>query len=103
MKVTGRATDTTNCKGATGEVARVRVVVGVEKNKQCSFVFARRLGKSRPCAKPAYRKAIGTSTFTFDRAAAKLPKGRYVVFARAVDKTGNRQVKPALRRERATP
>jgi acetyl esterase/lipase len=81
----GRASD----RGC-GRVARVRVAVArLSGRRRCRFLTSRRrLGKTRPCRRPAYVRARGRESWrlTLPR---RLPRGRYRAFAAARDTAGN--------------
>ena len=55
-----------------------------------------RLTKARKCAKRVFLKAKGTASWTLTLK-RKLPRGRYAIQVRAIDRAGNRQAKPAAR------
>jgi hypothetical protein len=56
---------------------------------RCRFAQANgRLGRPVSCARTAYLRARGTTTWRF-RYAHRLPAGRYFAWARAVDVAGN--------------
>ena len=53
--------------------------------------------KHSRCSRPALVKAKGTTAFSF-RLKHKLPKGTYVVFSQAIDKTGKKETHFSARR-----
>ncbi|HEX8103754.1 MAG TPA: DUF4185 domain-containing protein [Solirubrobacteraceae bacterium] len=92
LLVSGRARDA-GCAG----VARVRVTVARrEGGRRCRFLGAGgRLGRVRACRRAVAQTARGTGVWAFNRP-VRLPRGRYVVRARAVDAAGHAE--RALRR-----
>jgi hypothetical protein len=84
-------------RGCRARLARVTVTVGKRVARgRCRFVDARgRLGRARNCLRGLPLLARGTSRWSL-RLRARLPRGRYVLLARAVDTAGN--VEPARRR-----
>ena len=91
----GRATD----RGC-GRIARVLVAVGRrERGGGCRFVGRRgRLGPRRPCRRARYLRARGREIWRLDL--RRLPRGRYVARALAVDAAARRG--PAGRARRFT-
>src|SRR3954470_17402120 len=95
LVVRGRASDRGCAGGAGGTIAvrgRVaRVLVWIERRagRRCRFVTATgRLSRPRACARPVVLTARGTGAFRLT-VRRRLPRGRYVVAARAVDARGN--------------
>lgn len=85
-------------------VARVQVSVNRRgRGRRCRAVGKRgRLRPSRPCARRTWLPARGKARWT-RRFPRGLPRGRYVARARAVDRAGHRQRRPAVRRFRLRP
>jgi hypothetical protein len=84
VTLTGRAAD----RGC-GRVARVLVAVARRSSGgRCRFLTRRgRLGRARSCRRPRYVVASGRETWRLRR---RLPRGRYIAFARARDDGGRR-------------
>jgi DNA-binding beta-propeller fold protein YncE len=96
--VRGRASDA--CDGRSpGRVDRVLVSVGrLEGRGRCRFVRPDgRLGATRSCYRPVFRRASGGARWAL-RVARRLPPGLYQAHSQAVDAAGNRE----LSRPRAT-
>jgi prolyl oligopeptidase family protein len=87
LTLSGRATD----RGC-GRVARVRVAVARRAGHgRCRFVTRRgRLGRRRSCRRPSFVSARGRETWRLSLRRRRLPHGRYVAFAVAVDVAGHR-------------
>jgi hypothetical protein len=73
--------------------ARLRAVLvsvrRVTRDGRCRFVQANgRLGHARSCARPVRLRARGTRSWKL-QLKARLPRGRYRVQVRAVDRRGN--------------
>ncbi|HEX8120503.1 MAG TPA: prolyl oligopeptidase family serine peptidase [Solirubrobacteraceae bacterium] len=87
LTISGRATD----RGC-GRVARVRVAVARRVGHgRCRFVTRRgRLGRRRSCRRPSFVSARGRETWRLSLRRRRLPHGRYVAFAVAVDAAGHR-------------
>lgn len=81
-----------------GRLARVEVSVALRAGKRCRFLDRRgRPGRARACRRGTnWRRARGTARWSLRT--ARLPRGRYLVLARAVDAFGN----TAVTRARAT-
>lgn len=85
VRLSGRATE----RGC-GRVSNVSVAVAKVSRKKCRFLSSlKRFEKARSCRKPIFLTAKGTSRWSYS-VKTKLPKGRYVVMARATDTAGNR-------------
>ncbi|PTL60440.1 TIM-barrel domain-containing protein [Paraconexibacter algicola] len=88
VAVRGTATDP-GCARRRG-VRRVAVAVALETAGRCRFLTAAgRLERPRDCRRIAYLPATGTARFALDRRVRSLPAGRYRVWARATDRSGN--------------
>ena len=81
-------------RGERGVVRSVHVAIAKRAGKRCRWLGRRgRLGARRSCGSPVYRRArlgprrAGKVPWTF-RARVRLPRGRYVVRARSVDRSG---------------
>jgi hypothetical protein len=75
-------------KGAGCAVAQVRVAIGRKVGRQCRFLQASgRFGAKRSCLRTQYLKARGTTRWTLARK-ARLPRGSYLVWSRAIDSAG---------------
>lgn len=80
-------------RGVDCKLAAVHVAVGRKVGRACRYLQANgRFGERRDCRRPQYVKARGTSTWSLNRK-AKLPRGRYLVWSRAVNRNGD--VEPA--------
>ena len=86
-RVAGRARD-----GACGRVTRVEVSIGRRVGRgRCRFLGPRgRFGRARRCRRPVFTPARGGTKWRFG-VRRRLPKGRYIVRARAVDTVGNHE------------
>lgn len=72
-------------------IARVTVAVGLRRGSACRWLRANgTLSRPRACSRPLYVRAAGRDRWSLRRR-ARLPRGRYVVRARAVDAAGNAQ------------
>jgi len=88
VKVSGRASDQACDKPAA--VSNVSVAIARKVGKRCRFLsLSGRFSGKRSCRKPIFIAATGTERWKFSRK-AKLPRGRYLVLARATDGGGNR-------------
>jgi hypothetical protein len=68
--------------------------------RRCRFVAATgKLTRARSCRKPVWLAAKGTASWSFG-AKRTLPRGAYAMRARARDRAGNVQAKPASRAAR---
>ena len=87
--LSGTATDRgCGAKGA-GKVKRVDIAIAKAQGKLCRFMnVAGKLANARRCTRRAYLPAKGAAKWSL-RIGRKLPRGRYVVFVRAVDAAGN--------------
>jgi hypothetical protein len=103
MKVRGRVHDT-GCKSAnlipgTGHVKHVNISIakirGDGTGKNCRWLRRGRLTSYRSCTHPISVRAHGKRkwhiTYVFP---TSLPKGQYLIFASAVDRSGNRERPP---------
>jgi len=78
-------------KGLLPRLARVEVAVGRRVGKRCVFVRSDgRFGRPRSCTRPTFLRAKGTTQWSFGARRA-LPAGRYVAFARGVDRFSNKE------------
>jgi hypothetical protein len=86
IRLSGRAKDT-----GCGRVARVSVAIArAASKKKCRYLSSlKRFEKTRPCKKPFFLTAKGTTNWSY-RFKGKLAKGRYRVLVRATDAAGNR-------------
>jgi len=82
---------TSSDAGCSG-LRRVQVAIGrTVGRKRCRFVQTDgKLSTARPCSRPVYLTAVGTSTWSFQRR-IKLARRSHLVFARATDRAGNRE------------
>ena len=72
-------------------VAKVEVAIVLKKGKKCTQLRGKKMVKLAKCAAPsAFNKAKGTSRWSFKLSKA-LKKGKYTVYARAVDSAGQTQ------------
>jgi alpha-D-xyloside xylohydrolase len=75
--------------GPRGAPARVLVAVLRRTGRLCRSVSASgRLGARRACTRTRYRTVRGTRTWTA-RVRGPLPRGRYLVWVRSIDRAGN--------------
>jgi len=87
-RVRGTAADT-GCARRRG-VRRVAVALALESGRRCRFLRPDgRLDPPRDCRRSAYLPAQGRRRFTLNRRALRLPQGRYKVWSRATDRSGN--------------
>ena len=83
--------------GAGCKVAQVRVAVGRKVGRSCRFLQENgRFGSLRNCRRTQYVKASGTTRWSLRRK-ARLPRGSYVIWSRAVDVSGRIERKAARR------
>jgi len=88
LVVRGRATDTAPA-GLKPRVAKVLVALALRVGGRCRFAAAGGgFGPSTACDRPAYLAARGASRWTFAYH-HRLPRGRYLLRAQAVDAAGN--------------
>jgi hypothetical protein len=86
VRVRGRASD----RGCAG-LGAVLVSVSRPRGLRCRFVQANgRLTAARFCRRPVLLRASGTSAWSLSLR-ARLPRGRYRVQVRAVDRRGNKE------------
>jgi hypothetical protein len=93
LTLRGRASER-GCEG--GRVTRVEVAVARVSGKRCRFLS--RTGKAGPatsCARRRYLRARGTSRWSLQ--IAKPARGRYRLWARAIDRAGNVSTDLSLR------
>jgi hypothetical protein len=90
VTLSGRSSDRGCAARGRGRVARVSVAIARRvANGKCSYLKASgRLGKPVSCARAGYLRATGTTRWRV-RFAHRLPKGRYVAWARGIDAAGN--------------
>jgi len=93
----GRAADR-SCPGRPARVRRVSVSIGRSTGRnRCRFMSSKgRFGRLRPCARTSYVAARGTTSWSL-RVPRRLPRGRYIVWSRATDQSGNVERKSAKR------
>jgi hypothetical protein len=86
----GRTT-VSGCAAVSARVARVAVAIFRRAGRRCRFARPDgRLTPPRSCARPLRLLARGTARWTL-RLRGRLPRGRYVVVARAVNAAGRRE------------
>jgi hypothetical protein len=85
----GRAVDA-DCRGKRGPVARVEVAVARIVGKRCRFLAASgKFSAAASCGAPrSFMRAKGAASWRFTKR-ARLPRGRYRAYSRAVDPAGN--------------
>lgn len=72
-------------------VARVEVAIVLEKGRKCTQLKGKKMVRLAKCVAPsAFNKAAGTSKWSFELKKA-LKRGKYTVYARAVDSAGQVQ------------
>lgn len=101
LTIAGNAVDRGCGPAGSGRVRRVLVAVARGRGRgRCRFASrGARLGHTRRCRPPKYMRARGRASW---RVTLKgLPRGRYLVWARAVDAAGNRGRREGSRRVRA--
>jgi hypothetical protein len=97
LVLSGRASDRSNCRRARAGVRRVVVSVALRTGKRCRFLRSDgRLGTPRSCARQAFLPARGTTRWSFTLR-RRLPRGRYRVAVKAMDRAGNAQSRPTRR------
>lgn len=96
VTLSGRASD----RGC-GRIAQVRVAIARRQARsRCRFVTSTgRLGPARSCRKPWYLRASGRENWRLE-VRRRLPAGRYISVARAVDSGGRRGPAGPVRRFR---
>jgi hypothetical protein len=93
VSLSGRATDTAP-RGLTPRIAQVRVAIARRTGKLCRFLDAQgRFGAKRSCKRTQYvvahvKKASGSVGWSYGLG-ARLPRGRYLAWSRALDAAGN--------------
>ena len=85
-------------RAATGcRVTKVRVAIGRKVGSGCRFLRANgRFGSRRSCLRTQYITARGTNRWTL-RLRARLPRGSYLLWSRAIDNAGTIERKFARR------
>ena len=72
-------------------VAKVEVALVLKKGKKCTQLKGKKMVKLKKCTAPsAFNKAKGTAKWSFKLKKA-LKKGKYTVYARAIDSAGQKQ------------
>ena len=95
LRLRGTASDE-GCGARTAPV-RVRVAVLLRTGRLCRSVAASgRVGPRRPCTRMRYRTVRGRGAWSAT-VRGPLPRGRYLVWLRAVDRAGNVERKNARR------
>lgn len=88
LSLRGTAKDA-GCDEVPGEVVRVSLSISRVQGRRCRFLQPDgRFGPLRSCARTSYLPARGTSAWSFTRRVALRP-GRYRVFVRGTDASGN--------------
>lgn len=96
LRVAGRSKDP-GCGGRAGRLVGVSVAVGREAGRRCRFLRADgRFGGVVSCLRTPYLPAKGGSSWSFTRT-ARFARGRYKVWVRGVDASGNVERKLATR------
>jgi hypothetical protein len=72
---------------ADGDLVKVQVAVVQKTGKRCKVLTAKGTLKNAKCTVRTFLKANGTTAWTF-KLKRKLQKGRYLVYARAIDAGG---------------
>jgi hypothetical protein len=72
---------------ADGDLVKVEVAVVQKTGKRCKVLTAKGTLKNAKCTVRTFLKANGTTAWTF-KLKRKLQKGRYLVYARAIDAGG---------------
>ncbi|MDX6699068.1 MAG: hypothetical protein QOE65_2465 [Solirubrobacteraceae bacterium] len=94
LSVSGTSTDRGCASGGRGLIRRVEVTVGRAVRGGCRFLTRRGLGARRACRRALRLRALtrtltpGRTTWRL-RLATPLPRGTYLVTARAIDTRGN--------------
>jgi hypothetical protein len=74
--------------GAGCEIRQVRVAVGRKTGSRCRFLRSSgRFGAPRSCLRTQYLRARGTRRWSLTKR-ARLPRGSYLVWSRAIDSAG---------------
>jgi hypothetical protein len=72
-----------------GGVTRVEIAIARQIGKKCAFVNARgKIAKAGKCTAQKFLKARGTAKWSLSLK-GRFPKGKYVMFARGIDRSGN--------------
>jgi Prolyl oligopeptidase family len=98
LTLKGRASDR-SCPGRPAKVRRVSVSVGraTSKRGKCRFMSSKgRFGAVRSCSRTTYVGARGTAAWSL-RMPRTLARGRYIVWSRATDQSGNVERKSSKR------
>ena len=75
-------------RGRGCKIRRVRVAIGRKVGSKCRFLKADgRFGKRRSCLRTTYINAKGTRRWKLHRK-VRLPRGKYLVWSRAIDSAG---------------
>ena len=86
----GRSSDI-GCGPVAGRVRRVQVALARHVPGGCRFLSARgRVGRRVDCHRRVWLPVRGTTSWRFSRR-VQLPRGRYVVLVRGIDRAGNVQ------------
>ncbi|MGZ6641220.1 MAG: hypothetical protein ACXVFT_05205 [Solirubrobacteraceae bacterium] len=89
VTLTGRSRDRGCGPHGAGKVSRVRVAIARKQGTRCRFARANgRFGRLVSCLRTSYLSARGTWRFRFTYR-HHLPKGKYLAWARGIDKAGN--------------
>lgn len=94
----GTATDT-GCAARRG-VRRTAVAIALEAGRRCRFLRPDgRLDRARDCRRATYLPARGATRFSFSKRVVVLPRGRYKLWSRSTDRSGNveRKAERAMR------
>ena len=71
---------------------RVEVALALRAGRRCRFLAANgRLGRATGCGRRRFLRARGGARWLFVRR-RRFPAGRYVVYVRAIDASGNVEV-----------
>jgi dienelactone hydrolase len=98
--IRGRAADR-GCGKASGRVVAVSVAVARVTGRRCRFLQANgRFSGRRSCLRSSYLQASGTTRWRL-RLRHRLPPGRYKLWSRGVDATGNTERKSRTKNFRA--
>ena len=75
-------------RGRGCKIKRVRVAIGRKVGSQCRFLRANgRFGARRSCLRTQYINARGRTTWRLNRK-VRLPRGKYLIWSRAIDTRG---------------
>ena len=75
-------------RGRGCRIKRVRVAIGRKVGSECRFLRANgRFGSKRSCLRTQYVSAKGRTRWTLNRK-VRLPRGKYLVWSRAIDTRG---------------